>query len=78
MWRAHITSDTHQHTRIEHSAVTDNKWDPRKADADDALSAETASMDAKTRTFQLSRLGDGLTSQTELPREKRTSIEAVV
>ncbi|KAG9083063.1 hypothetical protein FRC06_004709 [Ceratobasidium sp. 370] len=79
VWRANGATDSRRYLQTEPSTVTSSKWDSRKTDVDDATSAETASMEAKTTTFQLSRLGDaGLGSQAELPREKRKSVDAVV
>ncbi|KAG8693151.1 hypothetical protein FRC09_010698 [Ceratobasidium sp. 395] len=80
MWRANCATDSRPiHTQIERQTVTTSKWDSHKTDVDDTFSAETTSVDGKTRTFQLSRLGDAeLVSQTELPQEKRTSIEAAL
>ncbi|KAG8711400.1 hypothetical protein FRC08_015934 [Ceratobasidium sp. 394] len=73
MWRANDVTDSRRHIQTGHSTVTSGKWDSRRTD--DTMSAETASMDAKTRTFQLPRLS---ASQTELPQEKRTSVDAAV
>ncbi|KAB5595885.1 hypothetical protein CTheo_649 [Ceratobasidium theobromae] len=75
VWRANAsrnaTINSRQfNTQVDHPGATKSGKKGPQTDTDDSMSADTTSVDAQGGTFQLSRPGMALASQTHLPHEK--------